>query len=578
MNGKMLFGAMRNIDVQLILDAAPDQKNHPSRAWVRWGALAACLCLVVAVIFGVAVWLHSGEADSPNSPNGPNSILPHKHAFGQWQVVKTATCSEKGEQVRVCSCGEKETQITALLPHFAGEWVVEKEPTIKLPTPGDPVEREPGLKCQFCERCGAKLDEELIPATGSLGLAYAVNPDGKTFSVAGVGNCTDEDIIIPENFCGYHVTAVGKNAFYGCEQIKSITLPKTITVIDEYAFSYCKSLESITLPEGLVEIGAGAFYSCRILKEIVVPSGVTKIGARAFADIFYLEKVVLPGGLDCIEEGLFESDYHLKSVTLPQGIASIGNYAFSYCSALRSINIPESVTSIGGRAFSQCSSITSIVLPEGITTIQWGTFEYCSALVSITIPSSVTSIGSSAFERCRSLTDIHIPQGVTQIGSRAFLECYSLTRITLPEGLVGIESNTFYYCSKLSEINIPDSVTYIDSNAFYACKKLVQVEDNVTYVDNCAISFQHGVIDVALREDTVGIASAAFETPGVLERLTIPNSVKHIGERVVCSTDRLKEIVFDGTEEEWDAIHKEEGWDTYLYDTEIVFKESGTNP
>ncbi len=561
MSGKMLFRVLRNIDPQLILDAAPVEKAHTSRAWIRWGALAACLCLVVTAVF---LFL----------PNSPISLFPHTHVFGEWQSTKDATCATQGEEMRACSCGEQEVRFTALLPHFAGEWVVEKEPTIKLPTVEDPDEREPGLKCQFCERCGAKLDEEIIPAMGSLGLAYAMNPDGKTFSVVGIGNCTDEDIIVPENFCGYHVTAVGKNAFSGCEQIKSITFPETITVIGERAFYECRSLESITLPENLVEIGARAFYCCRLLKEIVVPQSVTHIGEGAFSDIFYLEKVVLPDGLDRIEAHLFQNSLNLESVTLPEGITSIGDSAFQRCMSLKSINIPASVTSIGSASFEACESITSIVLPEGIETIMWDTFSYCRKLVSVTIPNSVTSIEMRAFSYCHSLTDIHIPAGVTQIGTQAFYECTSLTSLVLPEGLVSIESATFYQCSSLREINIPDSVKYIGSHAFFRCWQLLQVENNVSYVDNWVVGFQHGVEKVVLREGTVGIARWAFDMPGVLESVTIPSSLKYIGEYALSYTSYLNEIVFDGTETQWNAIEKEEYWNRYSEDVEIVFTKT----
>ena len=176
MSGKKLFKALRQIDTQLILDAAPGEwkKTHANKGWVKWGALAACLCLVVAAVIGAVLWLRSDE------PVPPEPTLPHEHVFGEWQTAKDATCAEPGEEVRLCACGEKETRYTALLQHFAGEWVIEKEPVIREPTPEDPDAREPGLMCQFCHYCGAKLDEEVIPAIGSLGLAYAVNLDGKT--------------------------------------------------------------------------------------------------------------------------------------------------------------------------------------------------------------------------------------------------------------------------------------------------------------------------------------------------------------------------------------------------------------
>ena len=218
MNDKNIFDALRDIDPQWIIDAAPAKRTSVAGMWAKWGALAACLCVLILGIYFIAPqFFPDGVIPSESTPPGGTEPPPmHEHVFGEWFITKDATCAAQGEQTRLCACGEQEIRFTDLLPHFAGAWVIEREPTIKLPTPDDPDEREPGLKCQFCDYCGAKLGEELIPATGSLGLAYAINADGKTFSVAGIGNCTDEDIIVPENFCGYHVTGVVKEAFKGC--------------------------------------------------------------------------------------------------------------------------------------------------------------------------------------------------------------------------------------------------------------------------------------------------------------------------------------------------------------------------
>ena len=78
MSGKKLFKALRQIDTQLILDAAPGEwkKTHANKGWVKWGALAACLCLVVSVVIGAVLWLRYDE------PVPPEPTLPHEHTFG----------------------------------------------------------------------------------------------------------------------------------------------------------------------------------------------------------------------------------------------------------------------------------------------------------------------------------------------------------------------------------------------------------------------------------------------------------------------------------------------------------------
>lgn len=563
MNDKNIFDALRDIDPEWILDAAPQKRRSPAHTWAKWGAVAACFCLVVAAILGAIFWQGAG-----GDPNGDPSF--HTHVFGEWKITKEASCSEYGEETRLCACGEKETQPIALLPHFAGAWVIEKEPTIKLPTPDDPTQREHGLRCQFCNRCGAKLDEEIIPATGSLGLAYAINPDGKTFAVAGIGNCTDDEIIVPENFCGYHVTSVMKGAFNACAQLNSITLPETVTEIGEYAFRG-SSLVSITLPEGLLTIGDTAFSDCDSLKEITIPANV-KIGKRAFEGCYALRRVILSEGIHTIEPYTFQDCWLLESVLLPDSLRSIGEMAFYDCSQLKEIHIPPSVTSIGEHAFSFCGSLKSITLPKRLMRIEIGTFAYCYRLESVIIPSGVTQIRDGAFRECNKLLSVSIPDSVVAMGDYVFGNCSSLERITLPEGLTVIGENMFSGCGALQEVNIPDSVQRIGANAFEYCNRLIQTEGDIGYVGNWAVDCAPSASHVTLKEGTVGLIDKLFYDYSRVARVVVPRSVKYIGSRAFSDIYSLKEIAYLGTREEWDAIEKGDYWDQYSSWYSVAFE------
>ena len=572
MNDKNIFDALRDIDPEWILDAAPAERRNARSVWMKWGALAACLCLAVAAVIGAVLWLRP-DTPVPDQGIDPTPTLPnHDHVFGEWLTTKEASCSEMGEKTRLCACGEKETKLVAVLPHFAGEWVIEREPTIKLPTPDDPDQREPGLKCQFCEHCGAKLSEELIPATGSLGLAYAINPDGKTFSVAGIGNCTDEDIIVPENFCGYHVTSVMEGAFKNCKTVKSITLPQTVTAVGDQAFWWCENLTSVTLPEGLVEIGAKAFYNCK-MQALDIPQSVTAIGESAFSACYYLKSIALPDGIMVLEARTFENCHNLQSVMLPESLRIIGDSAFSSCIAITEIDIPATVTNIGKNAFYNCNRLESIVLPEGLDAIENGTFNGCSVLESVNIPQSVTRIEAHAFWGCRKLVSIEIPVSVTVIGSYAFHYCDHLERVVLPEGLERIEMGAFSGCEKLREMTIPASVKSIGINAFGECDQLKQVENHVTYVGNWAIEFDTSIRRVVVRKGTVGLADDSFSpsASGTPTHVTLPSSIKYIGDSAFSHLSELEQIIFEGTKEEWNAIEKADNWDQYSYNYTLIF-------
>ena len=74
---------------------------------------------------------------------------------------------------------------------------------------------------------------------------------------------TDKNIVIPEKVENYTVNKIGREVFSHLYEIKSITLPNTITSIEEKAFEYCIGIEEITLPDSLKTIGNTAFSSRR---------------------------------------------------------------------------------------------------------------------------------------------------------------------------------------------------------------------------------------------------------------------------------------------------------------------------
>ena len=255
------------------------------------------------------------------------------------------------------------------------------------------------------------------------------------------------NVIVPEG-----VTSIGSKAFWGCENLQSITLPEGVTNIGDSAFSFCSSLQSITLPEGVTSIGKSAFEYCSSLQSITLPEGVTSIGYEAFYGCKSLKSITLPEGVTRIGDKAFYDCKNLQSITLPEGVTRIGDYAFYRCSSLQSITLPVGVTSIGNGAFSDCESLQSITPPESVTSIGDSAFSGCKSLQSITLPEGVTSIESWAFYKCENLQSITLPEGVTSIGSYAFIGCENLKKLemnnckakltrdvfgnSLPEGLI----------------------------------------------------------------------------------------------------------------------------------------------
>ena len=325
-------------------------------------------------------------------------------------------------------------------------------------------------------------------------------------------------VIIPDSVYyggkSFAVTGIGEEAFYNCENLISINLPKSLKEIGRVAFARCYNLTSISIPDSVTYIYHATFYYC-----------------------IRLASVNLPKALETIDDEAFQGCQSLTSINIPGSTTRIGRYAFQYCTNLTSVNLPESLRSIGFLAFDECKKLTTINFP-----IDYGDFFRCPYITfpeswgeeeeginltavnfpmsfievdgvcyrlgetklgvriahvtgnargdsQVTIPNKVIHNGKSftvvGVERHAfsgdSLTSINLPKSLKTIGESAFAGCSSLTSIDLPKSLEEIDRRAFSYTGLIS-INLPESLKKIGSGVFN-CES-----DTVTYyIDDVAI-------------------------------------------------------------------------------------------
>ena len=263
----------------------------------------------------------------------------------------------------------------------------------------------------------------------SKGLEYALNEDGESYSLVGIGTCEDTDLVIPSTYDGLPITTIGERAFSDCGNLTEVVIPDSVTTIDWYAFYSCESLTSVVIGDSVTTIGGSAFYGCYSLTEFVIPDSVTTIGECAFNYCGNLTEIIVDENNDSYKD--MDGNLYTKDGTLLLQYA-IGKTATSF-------TIPDSVTSIGNGVFSGCRSLKEIVIPNRVTTI-----------------------GSSAFMGCKNLTEIVIPKSVTTIGMDAFSSCDRLT-----------------------------SVTFEDTSTWYVDEQEIDVTDPSANAENFYFSFSH---------------------------------------------------------------------------------------
>ena len=402
--------------------------------------------------------------------------------------------------------------------------------------------------------CGSL--EEIIVSAGNPYYKSAGNCiiDINGTLIAGCGKS-----VIPDD---RSVISIGDNAFYGCVNLTSVTIPDSVTSICKSAFYNCSSLMNINVSENNQNYSSinGILYDKMKTNIIHVPRAV-------------LGDIAIPSGVTSIEKEAFSGCTNLTSVTISDSVTSIGKSAFEGCNGLTSITIPDSVTSIGERAFYYCNSLTSITIPNGVTSIEPSTFYYCSSLASIAIPNGVTSIGYDAFSYCDSLTSITIPNSVTSMGYNVFngtklyvINNNSDIEVTFSDKNYGLISNyTQLIVDKNGNktyragttdfelIDTADGFRFVKVNGKYRLIAYIGKEETATlpldingyeYEIYCGIG---GLRNVIIPDGVTSINDHAFQNCWSLESITIPDSVTSIGYSAFNGCIRLKNVTIPGS-------------------------------
>ncbi len=250
-------------------------------------------------------------------------------------------------------------------------------------------------------------------------------------------------LILPETYKeqGYRI---GEEAFKGCYNLTSVTIPNGVMSIEYEAFYDCYNLTSVTIPKSVEYIGEGAFSYCSGLTSVTIPKSVEYISEGAFSYCSGLASIVLEEGNEYYDSrnncnAIIDTESNTlitgcKNTSIPNGVTSIGFFAFLGCTDLTAITIPNGVTSIEVGAFGNCYSLTSITIPNSVTSIRGEAFGNCYSLTSITIPSSVTSIGNS-FYGCNSLQSVKMLSSTPPAAAEdIFIDCPDTLVIYVPYG------------------------------------------------------------------------------------------------------------------------------------------------
>ena len=400
----------------------------------------------------------------------------------------------------------------------------------------------------------------------SYGLAYSLNSDGKGYTVVGMGDCIDKDLIIPSTHEGLPVTAIGENVFNGNTNITYVLIDRAVTSIGESAFNDCKSLKNVYY-NGTKEEWETLCSSIGVSNDYLIDAKVYYFSQTQPEEGFFWHfdtdgktpvswgvesdySVGLKYSLNTDEKGYTvvgigyceDTDLVIPATYRGLPVTAIGSNAFESVRSFKSVSIPASVTTIGEKAFASCG-VTSVTFATNsqLTTVDRYAFFSSSSLQSIALPDGVTTIGVAAFNGCNNITSISIPDSVTTIENRALDFDSSAFTVYNNAKYLGNSTNPYLVLVRAIDTSITTCNIHTDAKLIYA----------FAFTD-CTL-----LTSVTIPDSVTIIGNSVFYKCDALESLIIGSGVTSIGDGIIYyeSYDaKLKSVYYGGSAEDWNTI------------------------
>lgn len=362
------------------------------------------------------------------------------------------------------------------------------------------------------------------------------------------------------------VTSVSKEAFWGCKNLKSVSISKTVKEIGWYSF-YGTSIKNITIPSGVKVIGQGALDNCRLLKNITAPGKFKLKTMSGDYENFYItgfnnnvETVTFNTKLSIVNAAYFATNNFVvkKDDPLYKDIHGIiytksGKGIVRVPSERKKLVIEEGCTDFHLQSVLYCSVDSESDVING-----------CNKLTEITIPKTVKRIDNTKYFTSR-YSNSYIPVEKVIINTNQ-LDSHSISVLINSMERIDIEDiapqlpqkitfkNDMYitndnvllrYVGKDSAVIIPDGVKWIEEKAFYKNEHLkeIKIPESVTKIGVYAFAYTD-LKEINLPSKLTEIPEGGFQGCYKLSQIKIPDSVAVINEEAFHSCENLKKISF----------------------------------
>ena len=249
----------------------------------------------------------------------------------------------------------------------------------------------------------------------------------------------------------------------------------------------------------------------------------------------------------------------LTKFIIPESVINIYGESF-YNTKIKYLYIPKNVSIIDGSISSRSKNMETIIVDEN--NLKYDSRNNCNAIIynqtliqgckNTIIPNNIKTINKYSFNSV-DLKEIIIPNNIINLGEYAFYN-NPIDNIVIPENVINIGTDCF------DNTNIYNNENNWINGILYISNYIVSVKQNIGG-------------EITILDNTRLICQYAFNRLSNITKINIPISLKYINSGAFNYIGDLT-IEYDGTEEEWNSIVKENYWNTgtnitYIFKTDV---------
>lgn len=376
--------------------------------------------------------------------------------------------------------------------------------------------------------------------------------------IFGASNYFQNETYIPRSLETVEITGsstIASYAFNNASGIKKIVIGDTVSTVSSYAFKDCSSLEKLVFGSGVKTIGANALQRCDALVQAFYNGTSTGWANVTVDSTVFVSPVFLSGGTFTVTVPA-KTEYSLGDKLDLTGYKA--TFANVDVTAVADVVYPD-MTTIGTKTVTvyygtKIGTFTVTVSASGSAGV--------SGAITWTVSNGVLTVSGNGmmdnytletlapwYAYRDSITSIVVADGVTSVGAYAFYGLDAATSMVLPATVETVDYAAFENCSALTALTINNSAAVVDGTAFRNCNGIISEIDGSKYAkvsgnaNYALISANKTATSFAIPATTAVIAEGAFEGSAVTS-ITIPASVRSIGDRAFASSNGLASVAF----------------------------------